>query len=172
MVQFVSGQRWISEMEPELGLGIVTEVETRMVKILYPASNVHRQYAVKTAPLLRVKFPEGSRISSREGVNLIIESVSEKEGLLTYHGSGRDIIESALSDIISFSTPEDRLTKGYFDPTELFDLRYDTILHQHHQQQSNVRGFIGGRIDIIPHLIKHLPIILILPGIWIFIKKP
>ena len=60
-------------------------------------------------------------------------------------------MESSLSDTISFSTPEERLRNGHIDPGQVFDLRYEAICHQFDYRKSPVRGFIGGRIDLVPH---------------------
>ena len=36
---FVVGQRWMSEAEPELGLGVVLEVDGRQVVVQFPAAD-------------------------------------------------------------------------------------------------------------------------------------
>ncbi len=56
-----------------------------------------------------------------------------------------------LADTISFSKPEDRLIGGQIDQSAAFSLRYEAIRRQNHARQSSVVGFIGGRIDLIPH---------------------
>ena len=56
---FVPGQRWISETEPEMGLGIVLSVESNRVTVLFIASSERRTYAVNNAPLTRVRFNRG-----------------------------------------------------------------------------------------------------------------
>ena len=40
---FVTGQRWISNAEPELGLGIILQAESRRVVIAFPAAEDERQ---------------------------------------------------------------------------------------------------------------------------------
>ena len=35
-MEFVVGQRWLSQAEPQLGLGMITEISGRHVKILFP----------------------------------------------------------------------------------------------------------------------------------------
>ena len=42
---FREGQRWISEPEPELGLGTVMEVREGRVQGLYPATSEARVYS-------------------------------------------------------------------------------------------------------------------------------
>ncbi|MBP7625080.1 MAG: hypothetical protein KA763_14020, partial [Xanthomonadales bacterium] len=56
MSNYVPGQRWISNAEPELGLGTVLRVEGRMVQLVYARTGTSRQYATHSAPLTRAQF--------------------------------------------------------------------------------------------------------------------
>ena len=67
MAKFTVGQRWISETEPELGLGIVEEVSRHQVRLAFPASAEARLYARANAPIKRVEFCVGDTIHSQGG---------------------------------------------------------------------------------------------------------
>ena len=41
------GQRWVSDAEPELGLGVVMNAGGGRVSILFPAADDRREYALK-----------------------------------------------------------------------------------------------------------------------------
>ena len=151
MKVFLVGQRWISESEPELGLGVIVEVEGKTVICFFPAAKVDRRYGLQTAPLRRIHFVEGDEIKSQEGDTLIVESTSEYEGLITYEGQGKTILETQLSDTLSFSRPEERLFAGNIDSNELFKLRYEVLLNQRKQFISPIRGFQGPKLSLIPH---------------------
>ena len=56
MGDFYPGQRWTSEGEPELGVGVVVETNKGRVKVHFSTSGETRQYAVDNAPLRRVFF--------------------------------------------------------------------------------------------------------------------
>ena len=56
MNQPLPGQRWVSDSEPELGLGIILEAGFGRVEVLFPAASERRQYALKSAPLRRVEI--------------------------------------------------------------------------------------------------------------------
>ena len=62
MPEFIPGQRWISETEPELGLGSIVDVSRRTVEIRFRAAGVTRRYAIASAPLKRAKFQAGDWI--------------------------------------------------------------------------------------------------------------
>jgi ATP-dependent helicase HepA len=148
---FHPGQRWISESEPELGLGSIVRITPRTVAVEFKASGQKREYAGNNAPLRRVRFRVGDTVEDRKGKQLTIQAIDERNGLLYYRGGKQELCETDLSDSISFNKPEERLFAGQFDPPKDFDLRVAALEHQHRRRKSKVRGFLGGRIDLIPH---------------------
>ncbi|MEO7319360.1 MAG: helicase-related protein, partial [Chthoniobacteraceae bacterium] len=146
-----AGQRWVSDSEPELGLGIVLRAEFGRVELFFPAANGHRQYALKSAPLRRVEFTAGDSIKLHDGATLLVDSAEERDGLLVYRAEGREVKEAELSDTISFSTPETRLMAGQVDDLQTFQLRAEALTRRCRMRKSAVRGFAGGRVDLIPH---------------------
>ena len=71
--QFIIGQRWISESEPELGLGIIVEVEAKTVTCFFAAAKVDRKYGSQTAPLRRIRFVEGDEVKGQDGEVFIVK---------------------------------------------------------------------------------------------------
>ena len=126
-------------------------VTNHTVTIQFRASAETREYARDNAPLRRVRFRVGDTITSRADAALVVQSVTERAGLIYYHVNGAELCETKLSDAISFSQPQERLLAGQLDPTEVFDLRVAALAQQHRRRKSPVRGFVGGRIDLIPH---------------------
>lgn len=152
MTQLKVGQRYMSETEPELGLGIIANVESKTVKIAFPASKTERTYGTKGAPLKRVVFTSGDEISLRGGEKYTVESIQDNEGLVTYIiDANTSCDERELSDNISFNKPEERLFNAQVDTFSLFNLRYKTHWNKHRITQSPVRGFVGARMALIPH---------------------
>ncbi len=152
------GQRWASDTEPELGLGILMKAEFGRVEIYFPAAAEHRQYALESAPLRRILFRPGDKIRTHKDEQLIVESVATgPDGIATYtiteNNTDRLVPEAELADTISFSAPEDRLLAGRTDDLSTFDLRVRTLAHRARIRQSPIRGFTGARIDLIPHQI-------------------
>lgn len=143
----------MSEREPELGLGVVASVDasSRRIAIEFPATKEKRLYALGTAVLKRVQFRAGETITTRDGAAFAIEAVEEQAGLLVYVGGGKRVREDALSDVTSLSLPQERLMAGQVDEGEVFELRYRALQAQARFRQSDVRGFLGGRIELIPH---------------------
>jgi ATP-dependent helicase HepA len=148
---FHPGQRWISESEPELGLGSILRLTPRTVIVEFKASGEQREYARNNAPLRRVRFRLGDTIQNRKGKALTIQSLAEEHNLLRYRSGKQEFKEEDLSDTISFNKPEERLFAAQFDPPAIFDLRVAALEHQYRRRKSRVRGFLGGRIDLLPH---------------------
>ena len=132
MSNFHQGQRWVSETEPELGLGTVMKTEEERVQMLYPATGEVRVYAEENAPLRRVQFKKGDTIEDHEGNTHTVEDTHEAEGVLTYFGTGWEIPETKLSDHIRLQGPMDRLRAGQVDEPAIFKLRQQAVnmVHQ------------------------------------------
>lgn len=150
-MKYFSGQRWMSQTEPELGLGVVKSCEGKLVVVIFPASQVERTYGLKTAPLKRIKFEAGDEIISFEGDKHIVVDVLEKENIYIYQTKEGLIIETDLNDHIFFKHPEDRLLAGNGDSLDFFKLRQKTIEVNRNWNLSPAKGFQGGRLSLIPH---------------------
>ena len=151
MESFHPGQRWTSETEPELGLGIVTETSKGRVKIHFPQAGETRLYATESAPLRRILFKPGDQIQDEQGRSITVEKVIEAGPLVSYFGQGRELHESKLGDVAFQYGVEERLFAGDVDRPETFGLRRRALEFDHHRRISPTRGFLGGRIDLIPH---------------------
>lgn len=151
--QITPGQRWISETEPELGVGIMLKVEFKRVEVMFPAANEQRQYALDSAPLRRVALKVGESLETHSGEVVKVDEVVESGNLLVYISGGRKIEESQISDTMSFSKPEDRLLGGNIDDLHTYDLRVEALGRHAEVSKSPARGFVGGRVDLIPHQI-------------------
>jgi ATP-dependent helicase HepA len=119
--QYQPGQRWISDSEAELGLGTVLAQDGRLLTVLYPATGETRQYALRNAPLTRVRFSPGDTITHFEGWKMTVREVDDVDGLMVYHGlNGQNeavtLPETQLSNFIQFRLASDRLFAGQIDP--------------------------------------------------------
>ncbi len=101
---FVPGQRWISNAEPELGLGTVVRLEGRTVQVLFATAGVLRQYAMHAAPLTRAEFRVGQKVSGQKR-SFVIERVSTQDGMLAYHGGGITLPEAELAPLLAAGWP-------------------------------------------------------------------
>ncbi|HJV89496.1 MAG TPA: RNA polymerase-associated protein RapA [Holophagaceae bacterium] len=150
-IPFHPGQRWISDGEPELGMGEVASLGERTVRMVFGATGETRDYALEGAPLRRVGFRIGDPLQDAQGGTWTVRAVAERNHLLHYDCGERTLCESELSHALPFSGPRERLLAGRFDGSAAFELRFSALKHQYRRRKSPVRGFQGGRIDLLPH---------------------
>ena len=155
-IPFLPGQRWVSNTESELGLGIVVDTANRRVELSFPAAGENRVYATDNAPLSRVHYQAGEQVSTEDGRCLTIDEVMEANGCLIYCGleeSGQTLVvpEKDLNSNVQFSKPQDRLFAGQIDRNRVFELRCETLEHCRSHQQSPVLGLLGSRVQLLPH---------------------
>jgi len=151
-----AGQRWVSNTESELGLGIVLGVTNRRVEISFPAADEKRTYAIDNAPLSRVRYEVDQQIKNLDGHALLITDVEEHNGCLIYLGTDENgkvmvVPELELDSFVQFSKPQDRLFAGQIDKNRAFQLRLETLRFYRQLQQSPVAGLLGARIQLLPH---------------------
>jgi len=153
---FQPGQRWVSNTESELGLGIVLEAANRRVELSFPAAGEKRTYATDIAPLSRVRYEIGQTVSNLEGQSLLITEVEEHNGCLIYLGTDENdqvmvLPELDLNSFVQFAKPQERLFAGQIDKNRAFQLRLDTLRYYRQLQLSPVAGLMGARIQLLPH---------------------
>tara|TARA_R110002167_G_scaffold3623_4_gene17682 strand:- start:56323 stop:59331 length:3009 start_codon:yes stop_codon:yes gene_type:complete len=155
---FALGQRWLSETEPELGLGIVADVDHRTVTLAFRSCDQQRRYARQQAPLNRIVFSAGDTITTLHGDELIVIEVFTLDDTVIYHSHLADDVtetiklpESLLSDTLALNKPLERLFSGQTDASQWFYLRKHTLERLGDIEKSRVLGLCSGRTDLIPH---------------------
>ncbi len=158
--QFAIGQRWLSDTETELGLGVLIDVDERSVSILFPKSDETRVYARSNAPLSRIVFNANDELQDQEGTIWTVESVEDRNGVVRYHvvrtledgtEERKALNETRVGATIQLSKPLDRLLASQIDYKEWYDLRIEALLMQANMQTSPLRGLVGSRVGLIPH---------------------
>ncbi len=158
MSPFAIGQRWLSENETELGLGIIERVDHRLISVFFPATEEQRTYASDNAPLARVTYEAGDEIETQHGDILVVEEVAPHNGTLVYMvkaSADNDQLvplpETQISHQLNLDQASDRLFSGQIDSTKWFELRYSAMKAKEKQQSSQVIGLQGPRVDLIGH---------------------
>src|SRR5690554_403566 len=155
--QFIPGQRWLSETEMEQGLGIVTELQGRMVTLLFPVTGEFRRYANHDAPLARFRLFPDEQGQHGDGWSFRVTRVSEQNGLFVYHGIHSEtdaevtVPELHLAAQVATNQPLTRILTGKVDRLDLFRLRQSAQHHLQRWQQSLAVGLIGARAELLPH---------------------
>ncbi|MCY0965484.1 RNA polymerase-associated protein RapA [Parathalassolituus penaei] len=148
---YAVGQRWISEAETDLGLGLVQSVDFRSVTLFFPTIDDVRTYARQNAPLTRVIFKVGDKVPLQDGSIVEIEAVQEIKGVAFYLANGKPVPEIQLSGNIQLNQPSDRLFSGQIDNNNLYELRQLCFRQTTRVRQRPFYGLLGGRTSLLPH---------------------
>lgn len=153
MTDFAIGQRYLSDTENELGLGVVVLVDDRCVHILFAQSEETRVYAKASAPLSRVKFKVGDSISDQTGQSFEVVAVEETAGVLKYHVKDHDkpLMETRLAANINLAKPLERLLASRIHQNDWYELRQEILRTQAYLASHPLKGLMGARVDIIEH---------------------
>lgn len=151
MERFFPNQRYTSKGEPELGVGVLTEISKGKVQLFFSSSNETRLYALESAPLQRVIFKLGDTIMDTKGQPLFIKRIELENNLYIYYEENKKISEAELGNVSVNHGVDDKLFMGDVDSPLAFALRRETLQHEYKRRLSPVHGFVGGRIDLIPH---------------------
>lgn len=151
--EFAVGQRYLSDTESELGLGVVIDVDDRCVHILFPQSEETRVYAKNSAPLSRVIFKVGDKITDQDGQTHLVTGVDEVMGVVKYHVDDyeKGIMETRLAANITLAKPLERLLAGRIERGDWYELRQDILRMQTALAGHPLKGMMGARVDIIEH---------------------
>ncbi len=153
LMALVPGQRYISNAEPELGLGTLIRIEGRSVQVLYATAGVLRQYAAHSAPIARAEFRIGQKVAGK-GISFTIDRIDEEEGLLVYHGGSKTLNEAELDDTQAISRADERLISGRVDRADRFDFRQEALLRRARALRSPAWGLESARVDLIAHQLR------------------
>jgi len=159
---FAVGQRWLSDTEPDLGLGTVSEIQGRTVTLQFNASEEQRQYAQASAPLTRLMLKPGHHIDLAEMLGrddarqaeIVDVSLSPQHTLIYQVRVGDEthpLPEVLLPDDVSMNRPLDRLFAGQFESHHWYNLKRDALRVQGQAERSGLMGLSSVRAELIPH---------------------
>ena len=148
---FFTDQRWYSQGEPELGLGIVIECQPKRITISFPLSGEERIYSTSTHPLKRFTLEPGDKILHPEQGELTITEVFIKDELSYYQCSDIIVSEIDLPAKIDLNGPLERLVIKSFDSEVFSRIRYNAYLGLRKYQEFKYKGLLSPKIRLLPH---------------------
>jgi ATP-dependent helicase HepA len=152
MSEFVQGQRWVVDSEPELGLGIVMAVAARTVTVFFPLAETERLYAIEQAPLTRIRYSQDDTIKLTNGRSGQVIEVMDNKGFLLYDiGEPQWVPETELAGDVQLNQPFMRLMTGQLDKAKWFYFRRQLDDAMARTWRSRLNGLLGVRAQVIPH---------------------
>ena len=153
---FIPGQRWVSHADSTLGLGIVTNADSRRVTLHFPAVEEERVYATDRAPLTRLLLKTGDQLIRMDGTSLIVASAEQHAGIMVYAAEDQEgvlcqVNEAELDAHIELNTPVERLLNSQLGKPADFGLRQTTLEHNASADGFGLRGLLGARTTLLSH---------------------
>lgn len=158
-MNFTVGQRWLSSQQPELGLGIVADVQLRQVTIYFPVTQEDKHYSIDSSPLIRLLLEKGDIGLDVDKQEFCVLDTMDTNGLIQYlveytHNNESVVLtETQLSHLTQINQPEDRLFTLQLDKYNWFDARREAFDARFTHQQSPLLGLSGARVSLIEHQI-------------------
>lgn len=156
---YVIGQRWLNSQQPELGLGLVTEVQGRQVALYFPLVDSDARYASESAPLLRFTLDVGECAQDINNRTFEVISSDEDNGLMSYeveypNGARTTLFETQIAHHLQINQPEKRLFNGQINHTAWFDVRHQTYQAQYKHNTHPGIGLLGARMTPLEHQVN------------------
>ncbi len=152
-IMWVVGQRVFAQLEPELGLGAISQiVGPRFIEVSFAAVQITRRYSKQAAPLRRLVLGPGQTIRSKGGKTLTIKEAKEIEGLYLYTSDQNDTVwEYELDSIVEDDAPLMRFLVGQWAHPKAFTLREKAGQLRAKCLEPELRGLVGPRVSLLPH---------------------
>ena len=156
MGMWTINQRVISQLEPELGIGIVTAVDIKkaLVKADFPQSSASRAYSITGAPIKRFFLKIGEEFRITGGESQVVASVHLDNGLARYQSSKGSFHwehEVLLEDCAQKSDAIESIFSGNWCSPAAFKLRKEAWQLRRLCCASPVKGLVGARITPAAH---------------------
>jgi len=145
---FQPGSKLVHPFNPELGVGVVREVDGRFLTVYFPAAE--RELVLSAAARLdRLVLAPGDRARLLEtGDEVVIGEAREHRYLLA---DGREVDDAALWPLERADSPIERLASLRLDSLFAFRNRVDGLELMQLREAGGLGSFLGGRIELFPH---------------------
>lgn len=143
------GSKLVHPFNPELGIGIVREIDGRYLHVEFPVSGREVTLAASGAGLERLILPVGAQavhIETSEPVE--IAEVLEHRYRLT---DGREVGDAEIWPAAHGDSPVDRLARLHLDSASSFANRVRGLDLMNLREAGGLGSFLGGRIELFPH---------------------
>ncbi len=143
------GSKLIHPFNPELGVGVVEEVEGRFLTVHFPATGQKLRLTAEASgltPLVAAPGARGHLIPSGEPV-VIAGQIGHRVRL----ADGREIDDADFWPEAAPDTPLERLASLQTDRARAFRNRVDGLRFQALREAGGLGSFLGGRIELFPH---------------------
>ena len=151
---FRKADRLVHAFNPDLGPGVVEEIDGRRITVLFPRDGSRLTLAADDAALRPLELRPGLlvRVEATGVQSRIVEVVPGTDGSSAYRlASGEVVEDSGLWPLELPADPLERLAALQVDRGAAFRNRLDGLLLARTRTARGLGSFLGGRIAIHPH---------------------
>lgn len=146
---FRPGSKLIHPYNPELGIGVVREVEGRFLIVFFPEAEREVTLSAQGAGLTRMVMPAGSPARHLpSGEDVVVAEAREHGYLLS---DGREVDDIELWPLVPADTPTERIATLRLDKVRSFRNRVQGLELMQLREAGGLGSFLGGRIELYPH---------------------
>lgn len=143
------GSKLLHPFNPELGIGVVREVDGRFLVVHFPGADQEFTLSAEGAGLSRLILSAGARarlVTTGEDV-VIAESMEHRYRL----ADGREVDDIDIWPLGISDSPVEKLANLRLDSAESFCNRLAGLELMTLREAGGLGSFLGGRIDLFPH---------------------
>jgi len=149
-VAWQPGDRLTHRFNPDLGPGLVEEVEHRTVVVRFPDTDTVLRLAADSDAIRPLRFTAGARVVLLSSLEQVVVEGDGEPGRLRL-ADGREVDAVDLWPVRIGESVVERLALGDVDPVEAFALRLDALHLAAVREADGLGSFLGGRIRLFPH---------------------
>ena len=146
---FQRGSKLIHPFNPELGVGVVREVEGRFLLVYFPTAKRTVTLSSEAGGLDRLVLePGSSALLQSTGETVEIAALRDHAYVLS---DGREVSEAEVWPTMAMDTPIERLAGLRLDSLDSFRNRIQGLELMQLRESGGLGSFLGGRIELFPH---------------------
>ncbi len=150
-------QRIVTRTEPQLGIGLIINIDPgqNSLEVHFPLTKNSRHYSLNSNSLHRFQLSIGDTAQTNQNTEpstkITVESITEQQGLLTYHGQGKKLIETNLCHQPQDPGTIERFFAGLWTHHRTYDFRQIAWNIRSSTKQSPAQGLVSPKIIPLPH---------------------
>jgi len=142
------GTKLFHKHNPELGVGVVVNVEGRFLDVFFPDAMSRMRLTPDPKSIQPVVFKPGDVVKGPDG---IIDAIIEIDGAYAVLMEGDRVEIEQLWPVLSTPSLLERLRDGSLDLHEHVLNRIDGIRLLDFRRQGEMPSLVGGRVELFPH---------------------
>ena len=144
-------QKVVSATEPELGLGVIKDVDGNTIEVFFSLSSEVRRYALRSSPIKRFVLKPGQVGKFRDLGELEINDVKTENGLAFYVCGEKELSEKELEAVVVGHGAEEQFFSKSFTHHDAYELRKEAWHMQSMTESNPIAGMLGARVTPLSH---------------------